>query len=441
MTDRPLAPPRALAVLAIFLAAWFAAMPTAMAEAGPGIGLMTFRKGPFPDMGAPIAQGFNDYVAQFNAREGGVGGGPVRVVECEFGYSIARGKDCYDELAQNGTVLVVPGSEGVAKALLAHAVEMRVPLLADGHGSAVLADGRVSAWAFNPPMSHMGEVSAIVQYIAKLEGGLAALRGKRLGVLYLDNEFGTEPLDMLEELARSYGFGLDGWAVPTKYVADQRLQWRQIAFAKPDWLILWGWGPMVTTSLERAAEFGYPVDRVIGSWWTTAEPHLVATQGDATGYRTTTYHAPGAEAPALGAILESVYGGNDDAAEKRGFGTVMYARGVVSAMFATEALRQAAAEAGMTGPAVRDALSRLAVSEERLTAMGLDRAMAPVLIDDCRHAGSGSAAVQQWNGERWALASGWLQPLGDVVRSHVERAGAAYAKANGIALDRSRCGE
>jgi len=282
-----------------------------------------------------------------------------------------------------------------------------------------------------------------VQYIAKLEGGMSALRGKRLGVLYLDNEFGTEPLDMLEELARVHGFGLDGWAVPTKYVADQRLQWRQVAFAKPDWLILWAWGPMVTTALERAAEFGYPADRVIGSWWTTAEPHLAATQDDATGYRAVTYHAPGADAPVFDRILETVHGGDRGNAEKRGFGTVMYARGVVSAMFAIEALRQAATRTGdgrLSGPDVRDALARLQVSEQTLRDTGLGRAMAPVQIDDCRHAGLGSAAVQQWTGDRWAVASGWFAPLQDVARPHVERTAAAYAKANGVALDRSRCG-
>lgn len=438
MTDRPSSPRRALAVWLLAAVAWFAGTPAALAEdAEVRLGLMTYREGPFPGMGGPMAQGFNDYVAQLNARDGGVAGARVGVAECEFGYRIDRGKACFEELADKGVSLVVPNSEGVAKALLSRAAELEVPLLADGHGSAAIADGRVARWAFNPPMSHMGEVSAIVQYIAQIEGGFEALRNKRIGVLYLDNEFGVEPLEMLEALARSHGFGLDGWAIPTKYTGDQRLQWRQIAFAEPDWLILWVWGPMVTTSIDRAAEFGYPVDRVIGGWWTTAEPYLEATQGRATGYRATTYHAPGDAAAVFGRIVETVYGGDLDPAERRGYGTIMYARGVVQAMYATEALRQA----GTAAPgAVRDALAALEVSEERLRDVGLEKATAGLRIDDCRHAGVGSAAVQQWTGQRWALASGWFPPLQNVARPHVERVAAAFAKANGIVLDSSRCG-
>lgn len=446
MSRRP-RPVCRLAVACLLVLGAAALAPAASAEEeeeGVRIGLLTFREGPFPEMGAALAQGFNDYVAVLNRRDGGIADLPVAVAECAFAYQIPEGADCYDRLAGQGVSLVVANSSGVAEAVGPRAAEAGVPVLADGHGTAALADGRVSPWVFSPPMSELGAMDGIIQHIARIEGGFDKLRNRWIGYLYLDNEFGRAPLEFLEQQARTYGFGLKTWAIPAKYAHDQRAQWRQASFSKPDWLILGAWGPMITVALDRADQLDFPVDRVIGGWWTTAEPHIEGAQDSATGYRAATYHTPGEGAEIHARILETVYGGDETEARRAGWGGMLHTRGIVSAMFATEAIRQSIDAAGgfegAAGSRVRQALASLAISEDRLAATGLAGVIQQLLVDDCRHAGLGSMAIQQWDGARWILASGWNTPRRDMVRPFVEAAAQAHARANDITLDQTRCG-
>ena len=46
----------------------------------------------------------------------------------------------------------------------------------------------------------------IIKYIGGKEGGLDKLKGKKIGYIYLDAGYGKEPIPLLEQLAKDYGF-------------------------------------------------------------------------------------------------------------------------------------------------------------------------------------------------------------------------------------------
>jgi len=48
---------------------------------------LSYRTGPYAAGGTPFSDGYQDYLNMLNARDGGIGGEPIRIVECETGYS------------------------------------------------------------------------------------------------------------------------------------------------------------------------------------------------------------------------------------------------------------------------------------------------------------------------------------------------------------------
>src|SRR5438128_2404994 len=77
----------------------------------------TYRTGPFSNSGIPIANGIADYFAMLNARDGGIGGVPITLEECETGYRNEKGVECYEAVKNRKPVAITPYSTGIALAL------------------------------------------------------------------------------------------------------------------------------------------------------------------------------------------------------------------------------------------------------------------------------------------------------------------------------------
>ena len=66
-----------------------------MASKGIYVPLFTYRTGPFAGSGIPNANGMSDYFTMINERDGGIGGVPIIIEECETGYNTKKGVECY----------------------------------------------------------------------------------------------------------------------------------------------------------------------------------------------------------------------------------------------------------------------------------------------------------------------------------------------------------
>ena len=67
-----------------------ASYETAQAEDTLYVPSLSYRTGPFAGAGVQIANGFADYFAMLNARDGGIGGAKVVMEECETAYNAQR---------------------------------------------------------------------------------------------------------------------------------------------------------------------------------------------------------------------------------------------------------------------------------------------------------------------------------------------------------------
>ena len=397
--------------------------------------LLSYRTGPYGANGAQVANGQIDYLKLVNA-QGGVNGVKVRWEECETAYKTDVGVECYERLKGNGPIsAVTPLSTGITYALLEKAAADENVLFTMGYGRTSAADGRVFPWVFNFPATYWSQATSIMKYVIEQEGGVENLNGKKIGLVHLDHPYGREPIPTLEVLAKDYGYELLLYPVPTSSMSDQKSLWLDIRRAKPDWIMMWGWGAMNPTAIKEASLIRYPMDRFIGNWWSAAEVDVRGSGVPAEGYIGATFHDVGDAAPVFAEIRETVHDAGNGTGPTEEIGEVLYNRGVATSAFIVEAMRTAMAEFGdkvLTGEEMRWGFENLDITDERIAELGMTGILPPTKITCENHEGSPAIKLQRWDGEKWEIFSDWIPAMNDVVRPLVEADAAQYAEENGI---------
>ena len=401
------------------------------------IPLLVYRTGPYAPNGIPVANGYIDYLKLINARDGGVNGVKIAWEECETKYNTKLGVECYEKLKNrgpNGAAMINPYSTGITYQLIPKASVDKLPIHSMGYGRTAAADGRIFKWTFNFPTTYWSQASAFVKYVGEQEGGMEALKGKKIALVYHNSPYGKEPIPTLTILAEKYGYDLKLLAVDHPG-QEQKSTWLQVRRYRPDWIFMWGWGVMNQVAIKEAASVRYPMDRFIGVWWSGTESDVVPAGDGAIGYKAGNFHGAGADYDVHAAILEHVYDGDQAAAAAHNFGEVLYNRGIMNAVYNTEAIRVAMGRYGdqpMNGEQVRWGLENLELTTDSLAGLGLAGFAQPLKVTCEDHEGNGPVYIQQWNGETWDRVSDWISPMRDVVRAQIEKAAAEYAKENNI---------
>jgi branched-chain amino acid transport system substrate-binding protein len=404
------------------------------ASADTFIPLFTYRTGPFANSGIPIANGLHDYFAMLNARDGGIGGSKIAIEECETGYKNEKGVECYESMKSKHPAVITPYSTGITLALIPKAAVDHIPILSMAYGLSASAVGNDFPWIFNPPSSYWDGMSIIIKYIAGKEGGFDKLKGKTIGFIYFDGGYGLEPIPLLDQLGKDYGFEVKKYPVPPAQMQNQGSLWLSVRRDRPDYMIMWGWGAMNPTAVQEAAKTGYPMDHFIGIWWSGSEDDARPAGAGGKGYLSLNFNAVGENFPAIQDIKKYVIG-KGSVTEPKTVGENFYNRGVMNAVVIAEAIRNAQKLTGkkdITGDEMRRGLETLSISAARWKEMGFENFAAPFSVNCTDHNGHHAAYVQQWDGTKWVKASDWIDPMKDKVMPLMEKAAADYvSKATG----------
>lgn len=414
------------------VAAAFATASLSVSAQEQFIPLLSYRVGPYAAGGSGFFGGVIDYFNLVNAN-GGINGVKLSYEECETEYNATRGVECYERLKKShgGASLVEPLSTGIAYGLIDRVAQDKIPMETLGYGRSDAADGRVFPYVFPLVTSYWDQAAGMIQYLGDKAGGLDKLKGKKIVHLYHDSAFGKEPFPVLEAYAQKYGFELIKIAVAHPG-NEQQSQWLQIRQAKPDYVILWGWGVMNPTALKTAQRNGYPREKIIGVWWAGSEEEVVPAGDAAKGYSAMTFNVPG-NYPVINDIKTKVYGaGKGNLDDKARIGSVVHMRGVTAGILMVEAIRKAQEKYGkgkpVTSEQVRWGFENLNMDEARLKMLGA-AGMMPTLKTSCLdHEGSGAVKVQRWDGKSWkAVTPNWITGDKAMVRKMVEESAAKYA--------------
>jgi branched-chain amino acid transport system substrate-binding protein len=395
--------------------------------------VLVYRTGAYAANGNPWANGYIDYLKLVNAR-GGVNGVKISFEECEFGYATDRGVECYERLKGKGGGATVfqPLSTGVTFALTDKAPVDKIPLITAGYGRSESQDGSVFTWNFPLLGSYWVGADVAIQVLAQKEGGFDKLKGKKITLVYHDSPFGKEPIPLLQERAKMHGFNLTLLPVAHPGV-EQKATWLQIRQNRPDYVLLWGWGVMNSTALKEAQATGFPRDKMYGIWWAGAEPDVKDVADGAKGYNALALqHSAEPGSKVVKDVLDMVYAKGQGTGDKADVGSVLYMRGLISAMLGVEGVRKAQERYGkgkvMTGEQVRWGLENLNLDQKTLDAMGFAGVMRPVQTSCLDHMGSSWVRVQSWNGSKWVVGNEWFQADDKLLRGMVLNASRKYAE-------------
>jgi len=418
------------AAVVVALASGLAA-PSAFAQAKEQFfPLLSYRTGPYAPNGVPWANGKQDYLKMINARDGGVNGVKLTFEECETGYATDRGVECYERLkSKPGVALFDPQATGITFALTEKVVNDKVPLITLGYGLSVAQDGQAFKWNFPLMGSYWTGADILIQHIAKKEGGLDKLKGKKITLVYHDSPFGKEPIPLLQERARMHGFDL-GLIPVTAPGVDQKAAWLQVRQNRPDYVLLWGWGVMNSTALKEAQATGYPRDKMYGVWWAGAEPDVKDVGEGAKGYNALALNTAGTQPKVIQDILKHVHDKGQGTGPKDEVGSVLYTRGVIIQALSVEAVRRAQERFGkgkvMTGEQVRWGLENLALDDKKLNALGLNGVIRPISTSCADHMGSTWARVETWDGAKWNVGADWYQADEQILKPMVKAGADKY---------------
>ena len=392
--------------------------------------VLVYRTGPYAPNGVPFANGYVDYLKLVNAN-GGLNGVKISFEECETGYATDRGVECYERLKSKGATVFQPLSTGITFALTEKAPADKIPLITAGYGRSESADGGVFKWNFPLLGTYWINADALVQHVGKKEGGLDKLKGKKIALVYHDSPFGKEPIPVLQERAKMHGFELQMLPVTAPGV-EQKSTWLQIRQSRPDYVFLWGWGVMNSTALKEAVATGYPREKMYGVWWAGAEPDVKDVGEAAKGYNAAAIqHGAQPDAKVAQDILAKLHAKGQGTGPKEEVGSVLYMRGMISAMLGVEGVKRAQERFGkgkvMSGEQVRWGLENLALDQKKLDGLGFAGVMRPVSTSCQDHVGAGWVRVHTWDGKKWGFTSDWLQADDMILKPMVRAAADKYA--------------
>jgi len=409
-----------------------ASVTPASAQNEQFIPMLTYRTGAYAVNGVPFANGMGDYYALINERDGGINGVKILVEECETGYATDKGVECYERLkgkGPTGAAFFNPLSTGITFALTEKTTTDKIPIITMGYGRADSKNGAVFAYNFPLLGTYWSAADIAIQHVAKELGGFDKLKGRKISLVYHDSPYGKEPIPTLEVLAKQHGFEFT--PVPVTHPGvEQKSQWLAIRQNRPDYVLLWGWGVMNGTAVKEAAAVAYPRDKIIGVWWSGAEPDVTPAGDQAIGYKALMLQHGAGKYPVHGEVEKYVYAKGKGLSEPAKVGEVLYNRGLINAMLGVEAIRKAQEKYGkkpLTGEQIRWGLENLDISATRLKELGIEGMMRPVKISCADHEGAREGRVQQWDGKAWKVISDWYTARLDVTEPLVKDVSAKYA--------------
>ncbi len=257
------------------------------------------------------------------------------------------------------------------------------------------------------------------------------LKGKHIALVYHDSPFGKEAIPILQERAAMHGFKLSLLPV-THPGVEQKSTWLQIRQSRPDYVVNWGWGVMNSTLLKEAQATGYPREKIYGVWWAGAEPDVKDVGMGAKGYNAITMqHGTEKGSAIVKEVLDKLHAKGQGTGPKDEVGEVLYMRGLFSAMFAVEGVRQAQEKYGkgkvMTGEQARWGYENLNLTQPKLDALGFKGVLRPISTSCADHMGANWARIHTWNGTKWEFSSDWYQADEQIIKPMVKAAADKYA--------------
>jgi branched-chain amino acid transport system substrate-binding protein len=295
--------------------------------------------------------------------------------------------------------------------------EDKIPGTSPGFGIAASADGKRFPYLFPVAATYWSQGAAAIHFAKEKLGG--NLKGKKIAYVFYDNPAGREPIPILEELQKKEGFELRTFAVPPPGVemGAQALDITQRF--RPDFVISHLFGRSPSVAIKEFKRVGYPLSKVLGLVWASAEADIEAAGGwqVADGYYTMSFAGVGDDYPVRQEI-KAMYKAQGKEPPKEMADTVMYNRGILNAALHVEAIRNALKANGgqkPTGEQVKKGF-------ESIKEFSLGGIVPPLTVTPEDHEGGGWVQIYQVKGGKFVKQTEWIRAYPEVVAAEIKKA-------------------
>jgi len=380
------------------------------------IGGQCDRTGPTQIVGVVLCPAIQDYIDLVNS-QGGVEGYKIKYNELDNEYKVPPAVEEYQRQKQAGAVSMAIYGTPQVQALNQKLVEDKIPGTSPGFGISASADGSRFPYLFPVAATYWSQGAAAIQFIKdKLGGGL---QGKKIAYVYYDNPAGHEPLPILEDLQKTEGFELRSFAVPPPGV-EMGAQVLDITQRyRPDFVIDHLFGRSPSVAIKEYKRAGYPLSKVIGLVWASAEADIIAAGGwqVAEGYHTLQFAGAGDEYPVRQEI-KAMYKAQGKEPPKTMDDTVIYNRGLLIGAIHVEAIRNALNANGGKQPTGED----IKKGFEQIHDFTLGGLFPPLQITPADHEGGGWVQIFQVHDGKFVKETDWFRGYPQVVAAAVKKA-------------------
>jgi branched-chain amino acid transport system substrate-binding protein len=304
-----------------------------------------------------------------------------------------------------------------AQALNQKLTEDKIPGTSPGFGISASADGARYPYLFPVAATYWSQGAAAVQFVKGKLGG--SLKGKKIAYVFYDNPAGREAIPILEDLQKTEGYELRTFAVPPPGV-EMGAQVLDITQRfRPDFIIDHLFGRSPSVAIKEYKRAGFPLSKVMGLVWASAEADIEAAGGwkVAEGYHTMSFAGVGDDYP-VRAEIKAMYKAKGKEPPKEMDDTVMYNRGLFIAALHVEAIRNALKANGgqkPTGEQVKKGFESI----HNFTLGGL---VPPLNVTATDHEGGGWVQIYQTKDGKFVKETDWIRAYPEVVAAAVKKA-------------------
>jgi branched-chain amino acid transport system substrate-binding protein len=380
------------------------------------IGEQCDRTGATQIVGIRLCAAVQDYVNLINSK-GGVEGWKIRVDEVDHEYKVPPGMEAYERAKKDGAVSYMIYGTPHAQALNQKLNEDKMPATSPGFGISASADGERYPYLFPVAATYWSQGAAAVQFVKEKLGG--SLKGKKIAYVFYDNPAGREPIPILEDLQKVEGYEIRTFAVPPPGV-EMGAQVLDITQRfKPDFVIDHLFGRSPSVAIKEYKRAGYPLSKVTGLVWASAEADIDAAGGwgIAEGYHTMQFAGAGDDYP-VRQDIKAMYKAQGKEPPKEMDDTVVYNRGLFVAALHVEAIRNALKANGGKKPTGEEVKKGFETIHD-LTLGGL---VPPLKITAADHEGGGWVQFFQAKGGKFVKETDWIHAYPEVVATAVKKA-------------------
>ena len=240
------------------------------------IGVQCDRTGPTQIVGTVLCPGFHDYIALVNSK-GGVEGHTIKALEIDHEYKVPPAVESYERHKKEGAVTMAVYGTPQIYALAAKLTEDRIPGTSPGFGSAAAADG--SAIPTSSPSPPPTGRRPRPRWTSSRSSSAAASRARRSPISSTTTRPAASPSRSSRTSRQQEGFQLKTFAVPPPGV-EMGAQVLDIAQRfRADFVIAHLFGGAPSVSIKEFKRIGYPLRKVVGLVWASAEANIEGAGG------------------------------------------------------------------------------------------------------------------------------------------------------------------